>query len=113
MTDPEASRGAGPRLHRAPRAQRADTSIYLSLSLCRLSLGGRQGKMLSKYFSKALAEAGVDLPEVEVRDLTFLADPKSCGWIKKEDFLRVTVRARRCHCARRNVPPQPNPTQPK
>ena len=69
--------------------------------------------MLSKHFSKALAEAGVDLPEVEVRDLTFLADPKSCGWINKEDFLRVTVRARRCHCARRNVPPQPNPTQVK
>ena len=49
-----------------------------------------QGKMLSKYFSKALVDAGIELPEVEVRDLTFIADPKSCGWIKKEDFIRVT-----------------------
>ena len=48
--------------------------------------------MLSKYFSKALVEAGITLPEAEVRDLTFLADPKSCGWILKEDFLKVMVR---------------------
>ena len=48
--------------------------------------------MLSKYFSKALVEAGIKLPEADVRDLTFLADPKSCGWILKEDFLKAMVR---------------------
>ena len=45
--------------------------------------------MLSKYFSKALVDANIVLPEVEVRDLHFLADPKSCGWINKQDFLKV------------------------
>eukprot|EP00213_Chloropicon_mariensis_P001010 CAMPEP_0197482912 /NCGR_PEP_ID=MMETSP1309-20131121/56610_1 /TAXON_ID=464262 /ORGANISM="Genus nov. species nov., Strain RCC998" /LENGTH=330 /DNA_ID=CAMNT_0043025485 /DNA_START=534 /DNA_END=1527 /DNA_ORIENTATION=- len=48
-----------------------------------------KGKMLSKYFSKALVDANIVLPEVEVRDLHFLADPKSCGWINKQDFLKV------------------------
>ena len=60
-----------------------------------------QGKMLSKYFSKALVDANIVLPEVEVRDLHFLADPKSCGWINKQDFLKVMVRTLRN-----------NPTQP-
>ena len=49
--------------------------------------------MLSKYFGQALAEASIHLPDVEVRDLTFLADPKSCGWINKDDFIKVMVSA--------------------
>ncbi|QDZ22588.1 hypothetical protein HOP50_08g51320 [Chloropicon primus] len=53
-----------------------------------------KGKMLTKYLGKALSEAGLDLPEAEVRDLTFIADRSSCGWVKKEDFIRVANVAR-------------------
>ena len=66
--------------------------------------------MLSKYFSKALAEAGIDLPEVEVRDLTFLADPKSCGWIEKEDFLKITVSSRSKNAPTREKASPADPT---
>ena len=51
-----------------------------------------QEKMLAKYFARALEDAGLDLPKAEVRDLTFLADPKCVGWITKESFLNVMVR---------------------
>ena len=71
--------------------------------------------MLSKYFGEALAEASIHLPDVEVRDLTFLADPKSCGWINKDDFIKVMVRplstrklAKMRPCAPILVLPTPN-----